>query len=112
MQCVYLSALHPAERGQLKIFNQLTELFSVNQLADRVKKVGDKLGFNVKIDHLANPRVEKEEHYYNVHYAGLLDLGLNPHYLTDDILEGFFAITEKYKDRINNEVFFKSIKWK
>jgi UDP-sulfoquinovose synthase len=112
MQCVYLSASQPAERGQLRIFNQLTELFSVNQLANMVKKVGDKLGYNVTIDHIVNPRTEKEEHYYNVHYTGLLELGLKPHYLTDDILESFFAITEKYRDRINKEAFYKGIKWK
>ncbi|HDH06338.1 MAG TPA: NAD-dependent epimerase/dehydratase family protein [Nitrospirae bacterium] len=112
MQCVYLSAVQPAEQGQLRVFNQLTELFTVNQLADKVKKVGDRLGYNVTVERIENPRVEKEEHYYNVHYTGLLELGLNPHYLTDEILETFFTITDKYKDRINKEAFFKGIKWK
>ena len=112
MQCVYLSAAQPAEQGQLRVFNQLTELFTVNQLADKVKKVGDRLGYNVTVEGIENPRVEKEEHYYNVHYTGLLDLGLKPHYLTDEILETFFTITDKYKDRINKEAFFKGIKWK
>lgn len=112
MQCVYLSAMQPADRGQLRVFNQMTEPFSVNQLAERVKNVGDKLGYNVKIDHIENPRVEKEDHYYNVHYTGLLELGLEPHYLTDEILENFFVITAKYKDRINKDAFFRGIKWK
>ena len=112
MQCVYLSAMQPAEQGQLRVFNQLTESFSVNQLADKVKKAGDRLGYNVVVERIENPRVEKEEHYYNVHYTGLLELGLKPHYLTDEVLESFFAITDKYKDRINKEAFFKGIKWK
>jgi len=112
MQCVYLSAMQPAKREQLRIFNQLTEPFSVNQLAEKVKKVGDKLGYDVKIDRIENPRVEKEEHYYNIHYTGLLDLGLKPHYLTDEILESFFVVTGKYKDRINKDSFFRGIKWK
>jgi UDP-sulfoquinovose synthase len=112
MQCVYLSALQPAEPGQLRVFNQLTEPFSVNQLAEKVKTVGDKLGYNVHIDRLKNPRIEKEDHYYNVKYTGLLELGLEPHYLTDDILEGFFAITDQYKSRINKDAFFKGISWK
>jgi UDP-sulfoquinovose synthase len=112
MQCVYLSASKPADRGQLRIFNQLTEPFSVNQLASMVKKVGDRLGYNVKIDRVENPRVEKEDHYYNVKYTGLLDLGLNPHYLTDNILEGFFSIADKYKSRIKRGAFFMGINWK
>ncbi len=112
MQCVYLSAMQPADRGQLRVFNQMTEPFSVNQLAERVKNVGDKLGYNVKIDHIENPRVEKEDHYYNVHYTGLLELGLEPHYLTDEILENFFSVVEKYKDNINKSIFYKGIKWK
>ena len=112
MQCVYLSAVQPAEQGQLRVFNQLTESFSVNQLAEKVKAIGDKMGYNVKIDHIENPRVEKEDHYYNVHYTGLVELGLEPHYLTDQVLEKFFEITSKYKDRINKDAFFKGIKWK
>ncbi len=112
MQCVYLSAMQPAEHGQLRVFNQLTELLSVNQLAGMVKKVGDKLGYNVMIESIENPRVEKEDHYYNVHYTGLLELGLKPHYLTDDVLENFFEVVDKYKDRINKDAFLKGIKWK
>jgi UDP-sulfoquinovose synthase len=112
IQCVYLSAVNPAERGQLRIFNQLTEPFSVNELANKVKKVAESLGYKVDIEHIENPRVEKEDHYYNVKYTGLMDLGLNPHYLTDEVLEGFFNITEKYKDRINRNSFYRGIKWK
>ncbi len=112
MQCVYLSATQPADQGQLRVFNQLTEPFSVNELASRVKEAGDRLGYKVKIDSIKNPRVEKEDHYYNVKYTGLLDLGLKPHYLTDKVLEDLFAITDKHKDRINKDSFFKGISWK
>lgn len=112
MQCVYLSSLQPAQKGELRIFNQLTEPFSVNQLAAKVKHVGDRLGYNVKIEHIENPRIEKEEHYYNVHYTGLLDLGLKPHYLTDGVLEEIFKVVDRYKDRINREAIFRGIKWK
>jgi UDP-sulfoquinovose synthase len=112
MQCVYLSAMQPAEHGQLRIFNQLTETFSVNQLADKVKNVGDKLGYKVALERIENPRVEKEDHYYNVNYTGLLELGLKPHLLTDEIIKGFFTIIGKYKDHINKKLFYKGIRWK
>ncbi|MEW6599506.1 MAG: NAD-dependent epimerase/dehydratase family protein [Nitrospirota bacterium] len=112
MQCVYLSSMQPAKSGELRIFNQMTESFSVNQLAERVKKVGDTLGYNVKIENIKNPRIEKEDHHYNVKYTGLLDLGLKPHYLTDEVLESFFAIADKYKTSINRAAFFRGISWK
>ncbi len=111
MQCVYLSAEQPAEHKQLRIFNQLTEAFSVNQLAEKVKKIGDKLGYNVAVNSVKNPRIEKEDHYYNIHYTGLLELGLQPHFLTDDVLEEIFKVVDKYKDRINRSAFLKGIKW-
>ncbi len=112
MQSVYLSATQPAAEGQLRVFNQLTEAFTVNQLAGKVKKTGERLGYDVVIERIENPRVEKEDHYYNVKYSGLLELGLQPHYLTDEVLEGFFATAERYKDRINRDAFCKGIRWK
>ncbi len=112
MQCIYLALMNPAKRGELRIFNQMTEVFSINELAERVKRVGERLGYRVEIEHIENPRVEKEDHYYNPDYTGLLELGLKPHYLTDEVLEGFFKVVEKYKDRINRNAIFRGVKWK
>jgi len=112
LSCVYLSATNPAEPGELRVFNQMTEAFSVNQLAEKVRKVGQKLGYQVEIKNIENPRVEKEEHYYNPTYSGLLELGLTPHYLTDDALEGMFKVVDQYKKQINRDAIFRGIKWK
>ncbi len=112
MQCVYLSAEQPAEHKQLRIFNQLTESFSVNQLAEKVKIVGNRLGYNVEVNSIENPRVEKEDHYYNVNFTGLMELGLQPHFLTDNVMEEMFKVVDRYKDRINRDAFFKGIQWK
>lgn len=112
MQCVYLAACQPAQRGELRIFNQITELFSVNQLAQLVKRVGENLGHRVEIGHFENPRVEKEAHYYNPKYSGLLELGLEPHLLTDEVLIGMIKVVEQYKGRINQDSICRWIKWK
>jgi UDP-sulfoquinovose synthase len=112
MSCVYLSATNPAKSGELKVFNQLTETFSVNELAEKVKNVGDSMGHQVQIENIKNPRVEKEEHYYNPVYSGLVELGLSPHYLTEDVLEGMFRYVEQYKDQINKDAIFRGIEWK
>ena len=111
MQCVYLAALNPGERGELKIFNQITEVFSVNDLAEKVRVVGESLGFPVKIRHIENPRQEKEEHYYNPTYSGLLELGLEPHYLTQETIKQMIQAVEKHQDSIRKQIIFKGVKW-
>jgi UDP-sulfoquinovose synthase len=112
MQCVYLSASNPANKGELKVFNQVTETFTVNELAEKVLIAGKRIGHDVKVNHIENPRQEKEEHYYKPKYTGLKELGLQPHYLTDEVLENMFLMVEKYKDNINRDAIFRGITWK
>jgi UDP-sulfoquinovose synthase len=112
MQCIYLAAENPPRKGELRILNQFTEIFSINQLAEKVKIVGGKLGYNVKIEHIPNPRVEKEDHYYKASYSGLLKLGLTPHLLTDEVIEELLKFAERYKDNIDREKFYIGINWR
>lgn len=111
LQCVHQSEKCPAARGELRIFNQIMETFSANELADKVQKVGQSLGYNVQVDHLANPRKEAEEHYYNPSYQGLIELGVEPHYLTDEVMVGIFKVVEGFKGNIRKDVIFKGVKW-
>jgi len=111
LQCVDISLQKPAPRGELRIFNQIMETFSANQLAEIVKKVGDSRGHVVKIENIENPRKEAEEHYYNPTYQGLIDNGVKPHYLTEEVLEEFFVIVETFKNSIRRDVIFKGVKW-
>jgi len=111
MQCVYLAATNQAKPGELRIFNQVTETFTVNQLAEKIQTVGNKLGYNVEINNIDNPRKEQEEHYYNPKYTGLVELGLQPHYLTNEVLEEMFGILGPYKEGINKDAIFRGIKW-
>ena len=111
LQCIEKSALKPARKGELRIFNQIMETFSVNQLAEKVKKVGNNLGYNVRIKEVYNPRIEAESHYYNPKYQGLIEIGVEPHYLTDEILVRLFKIVEQYKKMIREDIIFKGINW-
>ena len=111
MQCIYHSAKTPAKKGELRIFNQITETFSVNQLANLIATVGNDRGHNVRIKKVENPRIEIEEHYYNPIYQGLTDIGLKPNYLTSDVIHKFFLIVEKYKDNIDEDIIVKGIMW-
>ncbi len=111
LQCVEMSARTPAEKGELRIFNQIMETFSANQLADLTKKVGDELGYSVKIEHINNPRKEAEEHYYNPVYQGLQDIGVEPHFLDEEVMKKMFKVVERYAGNIRKDVIFKGIKW-
>ena len=111
LHCVKLSLENPAKAGELRILNQFTETFSVNDLSKRVQKVGDNFGLNVKIQHIENPRKEAEEHYYNPKHTGLLELGLKPNYLTDEVLEKIIGFVLKYKDNIKLDQIYPKVKW-
>ncbi len=111
LQCVHLSEQNPAATGELRIYNQIMETFSVNDLAEMTQKVGQEMGYDVQIKNIENPRREAEEHYYNPAYQGLLDLGVKPHYLTDDSMKKMFQVVEYYKENIRKDVIFRGVKW-
>lgn len=111
LQCVEKAAETPAKAGELRIFNQIMETFTVNELANLTQKVGRKLGYEVTIQQLENPRNEAEEHYYNPTYQGLQEIGVKPHYLTEEVMAGMFDCVNRYKDTIRRDVIFKGIKW-
>lgn len=111
LQCVELAMANPADRGQLRILNQFTETFSVNELADRVRRVGNRMGLNVQIEAIDNPRKEAEDHYYNPAHSGLLELGLQPHYMTDEIIAAMLEKVIAYKDQIDTRKIMPRVRW-
>jgi UDP-sulfoquinovose synthase len=111
LQCVYMAIKTPAKPGELRIFNQITEIFSANELAEKVQRVAKALGYDVNIAHVENPRKEAEEHYYNPTYQGLLEIGVEPHYLSDKVLESMLRVAGHYKSNIREDVIFRGIRW-
>ncbi len=111
MNCVRLSVENPAKPGELRIFNQFTEVFSVNELAERVQRAGASLGLKVEVQHLKNPRIEADEHYYNPAHTGLLDLGLKPNLLSDDVLARQMEFILRHKNAIREDCVFRNVKW-
>lgn len=111
LQCVELAAENPADRGELRIFNQFTETFSVNELAEQVRRVGDDMGLDVEIQHVENPRKEPEDHYYNPDNTGLLELGLEPNYMTDDVVADLLGQVRAYEDGIDEDKIMPRVTW-
>jgi UDP-sulfoquinovose synthase len=96
MSCLELAAEHPADPGEFRVFNQFTESFSVLELARRVSRCS-----GAEIDHLPNPRVEADQHHYHPANTGLLELGLQPHLLTDAVIDGLLCTATEHRHRIN-----------
>lgn len=111
LNCVRLSLESPAKEGELRIFNQFTETFSVNELAAKVKTTGAQLGLKVTIRNIDNPRIEAEEHYYNPRHTGLIQLGLEPHYLTEEVLAQLLAFVVRYKNNIIQDNIYRKVNW-
>ncbi|MEH2258619.1 NAD-dependent epimerase/dehydratase family protein [Nostoc sp.] len=111
VRCVELAIANPAQPGEFRVFNQFTEQFSVGDLALMVKKAGNAIGLNVEINHLDNPRVEKEEHYFNAKNTKLLDLGLQPHLLSDSLLDSLLNFAIKYQTRVDHKQILPKVSW-
>ena len=111
LACVELAALNPADPGEFRVFNQFTEQFSVLELAELVKEAGEHLGYSVEIQHYDNPRVEKEEHYYNAIHTKLLDLGLQPTLLGEELVESIIHAIERHKGRVIETAIDPQTRW-
>ncbi|MBV6622063.1 MAG: NAD-dependent epimerase/dehydratase family protein [Rivularia sp. (in: Bacteria)] len=111
VRCIELAIANPAQPGEFRVFNQFTELFSISDLAMMVKKAGNAIGLNVDINHLENPRVELEQHYFNAKNTKLLDLGLQPHLLSDSLLDSLLNFAVKYQQRVDNKQILPKVSW-
>jgi len=112
LQCVELATLNPAAAGEMRVFNQFTEQFSISQLAELVKHAGAEVGLDVTVNSIENPRVEMEEHYYNPQHTKLLDLGLQPHLLSEALVEHIFEVIGRYKDRVIMDHILPRDRWR
>jgi UDP-sulfoquinovose synthase len=111
LACVELAAVNPAGRGEFRVFNQFTEQFSVIDLAALVKHAGEHLGYSVEVQHCENPRVEKEHHYYNAIHTKLLDLGLKPTLLGEELVESMIHAIERHKGRVIESSIDPRTRW-
>jgi UDP-sulfoquinovose synthase len=112
VRCMEIAVANPAAEGEFRVFNQFTEQFSVLDLAMMVKKAGEDAGLQVQVDHVKNPRVEKESHYYNAKNTQLRDLGLEPHCLSESLLTSLLEFAIRYKSRVDRSQMMPTVTWK
>ncbi|TDE40582.1 NAD-dependent epimerase/dehydratase family protein [Nonomuraea mesophila] len=109
VRCIQLACENPADRGEFRVFNQMTESMSVKDIATTIS---ESFPGEVRIDNLDNPRVEKEEHYYKVTHTGLVELGLVPHLLSDTLITSLFDVAKRHVDRVRGEALMPGVNWR
>lgn len=112
VRCIELVCENPAKPGEFRVFNQFTEQFSVLDLARKVLDAGTKMGLRVEIEHLPDPRVEAEVHHYNAKHSELLGLGLQPHYLSESLLDSLLNVAIEYRERADESVLMPQVNWR
>jgi UDP-sulfoquinovose synthase len=111
VRCIEIAVTNPAKAGEYRVFNQFTEMFSVEELAARVTRVAGTLGLECTIAHIANPRSEREDHYYNCVNTNLRSLGLEPTLLHDDTIAGLIRQAAEHRDRIDLRLIPPRVEW-
>ena len=114
MQCLTLAAENPPDKGEYRVFNQFDEVYSVEGLAEHVKKAAKDFNIDVNIEKIENPRVEAERHYYNPDHGKLKDLGFRPTHTIGQELKIMFEDIMKHKGRIEakKDVIKPNIMWR
>jgi UDP-sulfoquinovose synthase len=112
IRCIEIAALSPPCKGEFRVFNQVTNHFALNDLAQMVRSEAEKLGFKVRINHIANPRVEEESHYYNPKYTALQDLGLMPNHLSAGVIIQMLQTVMQRYHRVDVAQVEPKIAWK
>jgi UDP-sulfoquinovose synthase len=112
LRCIEIAIQSPPAPGEYRVFNQFTEQFSVLDLANLVQQIGNRKGLNVTINHMSDPRVEMEQHYYNAKHTKLLDLGLVPHNLSDVLLDSLMDVVVRYRDGVREDTLMPQVNWR
>jgi UDP-sulfoquinovose synthase len=111
LRCVELSILNPPATGEYRVFNQFTETFTVAELAELVQRQATAVGLEVRVEHLENPRLEAEAHYYNPRHQKLVDLGLEPHLLSNVLIESMLTRIREHVGRIKPDIILPRVRW-
>jgi len=109
VRCVQLACENPANRGEFRVFNQITEWKSVKDIAETIATASPE---DVTIEYIDNPRVELADHYYKVTHTKLIELGLQPHLVSDTLIDSLFEITKRYAHRVRPEALLPTVNWR
>lgn len=112
IRCIELALASPPREGEYRVFNQITEQFSLIELVEMVVRQSKYFGLEPQIRHLPNPRVEAEQHYYNATHTRLIELGLEPHLLNESVLTSLIGLAIKHREQADRNQILPTINWR
>ena len=112
VRCIDIALEHPPREGEYRVFNQFTEMFGVDELAERVARVARAHGLACEVAHVENPRVERESHYYNCVNSNLRALGLEPTLLSDATIAGLIGLASRHAERVDLRLMPPRVAWR
>ena len=113
IQCLTIAIEDPPNPGEYRVFNQLDEIYSINEIAEKVRAVADQLGIDTDIRLVENPRIEMEEHFYKVDRDSLRGLGFRPTRNVNEELKIMFGDIVHFKSRVlaKRHVIAPTVRW-
>ena len=112
LQCLTIAMENPPKGGEYRTLNQFAETFSIKELVEMVLNSCDDLNISCGAEHIPNPRIERESHYYNPHHQTLFDLGYEPAIDIQGEITKLITQLSPYKDRIITDVLNPKIQWR
>jgi UDP-sulfoquinovose synthase len=112
IRCIELAIQSPIGAGEYRVFNQITEQFSLLDLAEMVAGQSKTMGLKVETTHIANPRIEAEQHYYNATHTRLIELGLEPYLLNDGVLQSLIELAIANREYIDHSLITPTVNWR
>jgi UDP-sulfoquinovose synthase len=109
VECIRLACETPADRGEFRVFNQMTESLSIREIAETIAA---EYPGECTVEHVDNPRVELYDHYYNVKHTALEGLGLKPTLLSMTLIDHLFEVVERHKDRVDLAAIMPTVRWR
>ena len=107
VRCIELALANPPQRGErTRIFNQMTEVHRVRDLAELVSRLT-----GARVAYLPNPRKEAAENDLAVRNEQFLALGLNPTTLAAGLLAELVDVARKFIHRVDRSKVPSTSAW-
>ena len=100
IQCLTLAVENPPDKGEYRVFNQLDQVYDLTDLAAKVVHVARRIGLIAETASISNPRLEKEEHYYEVEHNKLKQLGFQASRTVQESIHQILTDLLQYRDTL------------